>query len=370
MEERGGEPVLWRQRRALAVLGLLGVTLCLIGSWGPLWQDAAPAAAQEQTQEQTQEEDFIRWVDFDVTYQAMNDALQADLQHYQQGNPLDWVTLLSCLATRYGGDFSQYQKADLDALVQQWEQGASWESLSGHAGNFAYYQEAYRAVLGEFVGVYWTQDSDGQWRQMYGLKVFSPIAKTFPFQHFDDFGNSRTYGYQRRHLGHDMMGQVGTPIVAIESGVVEVMGWNQYGGWRIGIRSFDGKRYYYYAHLRQNRPYHETLYEGKVVTAGEVIGYLGRTGYSANENVNNIKTSHLHVGMELIFDESQKESDQEIWIDLYAITRLLEQHKSAVYRVDETKEFYRQHEMIDLTNGEATAEDEAEPSGDSGQHSA
>ena len=61
---------------------------------------------------------------------------------------------------------------------------------------------------------------------------------------------------------------------------------------------------------------------------------------------------------------------QEIWIDLYAITRLLEQHKSAVYRVDETKEFYRQHEMIDLSNGEATAEDEAEPSGDSGQHSA
>ena len=47
--------------------------------------------------------------------------------------------------------------------------------------------------------------------------------------------------------------------------------------------------------------------------------------------------------MELVFDESQKESDNEIWIDLYAITKLLEKHKSTVYRVDETKEFYSRY---------------------------
>lgn len=55
--------------------------------------------------------------------------------------------------------------------------------------------------------------------------------------------------------------------------MVEALGWNQYGGWRVGIRSFDGKRYYYYAHLRQNYPYAEGLEEGSVVTAGDVIGY-------------------------------------------------------------------------------------------------
>lgn len=26
------------------------------------------------------------------------------------------------------------------------------------------------------------------------------------------------------------MGQIGTPIIAIESGYVEALGWNQYGG--------------------------------------------------------------------------------------------------------------------------------------------
>ena len=77
-----------------------------------------------------------------------------------------------------------------------------------------------------------------------------------------------------------MMGQIGTPIIAVESGYVEALGWNQYGGWRIGIRSFDKKRYYYYAHLRQNSPFQKGLKEGSVVTAGDVIGYMGHTGYS------------------------------------------------------------------------------------------
>ena len=93
----------------------------------------------------------------------------------------------------------------------------------------------------------------------YGLKVFSPIAKNFPYSDYDDFGASRSYGFKRKHLGHDMMGQVGTPVIAVESGYVEALGWNQYGGWRIGIRSFDKKRYYYYAHLRKDYPYQLSL---------------------------------------------------------------------------------------------------------------
>ena len=32
-------------------------------------------------------------------------------------------------------------------------------------------------------------------------------------------------------------GSIGTPIVAVESGYIEALGWNQYGGWRVGIRS-------------------------------------------------------------------------------------------------------------------------------------
>ena len=60
---------------------------------------------------------------------------------------------------------------------------------------------------------------------------------------------------------------------------------------------------------------------------GQLIGFMGRTGYSDTENVNNIETVHLHFGMQLIFDESQKECNSEIWIDVYNIVRLLSSHR-------------------------------------------
>jgi hypothetical protein len=48
------------------------------------------------------------------------------------------------------------------------------------------------------------------------------------------------------------------------------------------------------------------------------------------ENVNNIETVHLHFGLQLIFDESQKECLSEIWIDVYDIVRLLNGHRSSL----------------------------------------
>ena len=186
-----------------------------------------------------------------------------------------------------------------------------------------------------------------KWKHTYGLKAFHPIAKSFPYSDYDDFGVSRSYGYRRNHLGHDMMGQVGTPVIAVESGYVAELGWNQYGGWRIGINSFDGRRYYYYAHLRQNRPYAENLEKGDIVQAGDVIGYMGRTGYSATENVNNIDTYHLHFGLQLIFDESQREGHNQIWVSGYELVNFLYQHQSEVKRNDETKEWTRIYRIQD-----------------------
>jgi len=66
------------------------------------------------------------------------------------------------------------------------------------------------------------------------------------------------------------------------------------------------------------------------VQAGDLIGFMGRTGYSDKENVNNIETVHLHFGLQLIFDESQKECLSEIWIDVYDIVRLLAEHRSSI----------------------------------------
>ena len=142
------------------------------------------------------------------------------------------------------------------------------------------------------------------------------------------------------------MGRAGTPIVAVEGGVVEAIGWNRYGGWRVGIRSFDAKRYYYYAHLQKDHPFAENLEQGDMVQAGDLIGFMGRTGYSDKENTNNIETVHLHFGMQLIFDESQKECNSEIWIDVYDIVRLLSEHRSSLKK--STDGWQRVYPFMDL----------------------
>ena len=295
----------------------------------------------------------IKWVDFNVTYDALCMAYKWDVSTYGTDIHLNWIELLAYLGAGYGGDFSAHKKSlekDMDQLAETLLGGEStMEKLTEDMKYYAYYREAYEAVLGGMVGEYSVRESggDGAWTDLYGLKAFSPIAKGFEYTHYDDFGVSRSYGYKRQHLGHDMMGQVGTPIIAIESGYVEAIGWNQYGGWRIGIRSFDGKRYYYYAHLRQNYPYAEGLEAGSIVTAGDVIGYMGHTGYSTKENVNNIEVTHLHWGMELIFDEERRKAGNEIWIDVYPLTQFLYQNRSEAAKVEGTKEWKRTVEMRD-----------------------
>lgn len=295
--------------------------------------------------------DFIKYAEFNVCCSALEKALEYDISTHKNDEKvkIGWVQVLAYLGAKYGGDFKQYKEADLEQIVNRLKNGDKIKNITKDLKYYDYYYRVYSAVLGGFTGWYNTEaeDENGKITKVkdYGLCVFSPIAKGFPYSHYDDFGTGRSYGYKRRHLGHDLMAATGTPVIAIETGTVEIMGWNQYGGWRIGIRSLDKKRYYYYAHLRQNRPFNPSIKEGAVVNAGEVIGYVGRTGYSTTENTNNIDTSHLHLGMELIFDESQKECDNEIWVDLYAVATLLEKHKSTVYRVNETKEFYNKYKF-------------------------
>jgi murein DD-endopeptidase MepM/ murein hydrolase activator NlpD len=99
--------------------------------------------------------------------------------------------------------------------------------------------------------------------------------------------------------------------------------------------------------LRQNYPYAEGLEEGSIVTAGDVIGYMGHTGYSTQENVNNIEVTHLHWGLEIIFDEERRASGKEIWIDVYALTQFLAKHTQPVQKVEGTREWIRSSNIMD-----------------------
>jgi len=277
---------------------------------------------------------FIKYAEFNLTFEMLEDAMKEDIASESK---INWIRALAYLSAKYGGNFRKYKKRDLLQYVQKIKLEENPESTLKNLKLFDYYKKIYTAVLGNFLGYL----STGK----YGLKVFSPIAKNFSFSHYNDFGARRSFGGDRRHLGHDLMCIIGTPVIAVESGSVRQFGWNMYGGWRIGIESVDEEngvvRYWYYAHLRKDKPFQSGLKEGTKVNAGDVIGYVGKTGYSSKENVNNISKSHLHIGLQLIFDESQRNGTNEIWIDLYAITKLLNRNRSEVVKDLETKEFNR-----------------------------
>ena len=285
----------------------------------------------------------IKWVDFGVPYESLKYAMHVDIETFEQEKHISWIDILALAACRTGG---KCPLASVKKAASQLRTDSSPEALLGDLHKYySYYHEAYSAVLGGLLGSY-AIEKNGEQIPAYGLKAFSPIAAGYGYSHCADFGNQRSFGFARKHWCNDMMGALGTPIVAVEGGVVEALGWNRYGGWRIGIRSFDSRRYYYYAHLQKDRPFAEGLAVGDVVEPGQLIGFMGRTGYSDRENVNNIETVHLHFGLQLIFDESQKECNSEIWVDVYNIVRLLSSHRCSYQRSNDG--WNRVYPFVDL----------------------
>ena len=293
---------------------------------------------------------YIKWFEMKVSLSALEDAMELDIETYDKLYHISWIDTLSYLACKNGNNWSGYNKKDINNMIAKLGDIYTVDDLMKENQYYSFYKEAFTAALGGLLGEYEKQAPDGYGGKKlvsgYGLVAYSPLAEGFGFSHSDDFGNERSYGYKRKHLGHDMMGYVGTPVVSVEGGTVECIGWNQYGGWRLGIRSFDGKRSYYYAHLRKDRPYAEGIEAGAQVKAGQVIGYMGMTGYSVKSNVNGMSVPHLHFGMQLIFDESQKEGVNQIWLDVYNIVRLLQKNRATVVKDAESGEYQRKYDII------------------------
>lgn len=126
----------------------------------------------------------------------------------------------------------------------------------------------------------------------------------------------------RGHEGCDIMGAKEPrgfyPVVSMSDGVVEKVGWLELGGWRLGIRSPRGA-YLYYAHLYG---YSRDWKEGDVVKAGELLGYMGDTGYSKVEGTTGNFDVHLHVGIYFKTDHFD-----ELSVDPYWILKYLEKYR-------------------------------------------
>jgi murein DD-endopeptidase MepM/ murein hydrolase activator NlpD len=119
-----------------------------------------------------------------------------------------------------------------------------------------------------------------------------PIPKQYNYTYRSTWGDRRGWGGRRMHEGTDIFAGYGTPVLATSYGFVEMKGWNEYGGWRIGIRDLNNV-YHYYAHLSS---YAKGLQIGSTVTPGQVIGYVGSSGYG-RPGTSGKFAPHLHYGM-------------------------------------------------------------------------
>ncbi len=118
----------------------------------------------------------------------------------------------------------------------------------------------------------------------------------------------RNFGGERLHEGCDIFGKEEKsgyyPVLSITDGVVEQIGWLPLGGYRMGIRS-PGGGYFYYAHLSS---YAGDFEKGEKVKAGEVLGFLGDTGYG-EEGTRGKFPPHLHLG---IYVQTPKEKEHAL----------------------------------------------------------
>lgn len=119
-----------------------------------------------------------------------------------------------------------------------------------------------------------------------------PVDTDYNYTYKNNWGDRRGFGGLRVHEGSDIFADYGTPVKSTTYGVVEMMGWNLYGGWRIGIRDIYNN-YHYYAHMSG---YEEDVKVGQVVQPGDRLGSVGSTGYGPPGTSGKFPP-HLHYGM-------------------------------------------------------------------------
>lgn len=181
-----------------------------------------------------------------------------------RNNDLDVLSSMSSLLLRGGGTHEDFR-------ITLWE----------------YYQNT-RAVerIEQFARIYAAYDRLDLHEHAFPM----PLGARYTYR--STWGAARGWGGFRIHEGTDIFAGYGVPVRSTCFGVIEVMGWNPYGGWRIGIRDLNGV-YHYYAHLSG---FNKKLKKDDLVEPGTVIGWVGSSGYG-KPGTSGKFPPHLHYGL-------------------------------------------------------------------------
>ncbi len=165
----------------------------------------------------------------------------------------------------------------------------------------------------------------GYYKAIFKDLAYFPVPKVVQgdadIYYDDSWGKPRTYGGDRKHEGTDLMATNNIrgffPIISMTDGTVEKMGWLEKGGYRIGIRAESGG-YFYYAHLASYAP---ELEQGDRVIAGQLLGFMGDSGYGAEGTIGQFDV-HLHLGIYI------NAPSGEMSVNPYWVLLLLEKNRT------------------------------------------
>ncbi len=119
-----------------------------------------------------------------------------------------------------------------------------------------------------------------------------PLPLRSRYSYKNTWGAARGWGGRRIHEGTDIFAGYGVPVRATAYGIIEMKGWNRFGGWRIGIRDINNN-YHYFAHLSG---FAKDLKLGQIVEPGMLIGGVGSSGYGPPGTSGKFPP-HLHYGI-------------------------------------------------------------------------
>lgn len=115
-----------------------------------------------------------------------------------------------------------------------------------------------------------------------GASWLVPCSYTYLSSPFG-YRDAPTGGASSYHQGVDLAAPAGTPIYATRSGVVTAATFGSAAGYYVTINHGDGFSSIY-MHMT-----HYVVYAGQAVSAGQLIGYVGKTGVATG--------NHLHFGI-------------------------------------------------------------------------
>lgn len=166
-----------------------------------------------------------------------------------------------------------YQETTFDQLEKKWKKQASYQSYQNIC-----------AMLWDDV--------------KYFPVPVSKNDKAATVSYTDSWLYERSYRGNGVHEGTDIMADKNQrgyyPVVSMTDGTITNLGWLELGGYRVGITA-PGGAYFYYAHLSS----YASVKEGMQIKAGDLLGFMGDSGYGKEEGTIGKFPVHLHVGIYL-----------------------------------------------------------------------